>query len=496
MSHFLTTHTEISEEIITECLRHQVVPIEVDAQQLTIAAEQGSALTQVIAQLAFTCGRHIKVIDWSRLKVEQHLAQLSQSRPNKSLLEAARQTEHRASNPELITQDKQHDSEPVVLFINQVIRQALQRRASDIHIEPYSDHCRIRLRIDGALQEITSPPLSLAPQLVARLKIMAQLNIAERRQPQDGQLTFHDENQQRALRISTIPVSGGEKVVLRVMESGNCQQTISSLGMSPDEQQLYQAMLHQPQGMILVTGPTGSGKTVTLYSGLQQLNDTSRNICSVEDPIEIPTDGINQTQVNPKAGITFHHALRAFLRQDPDVLMIGEIRDKETAEIAVEAAQTGHLVLATLHTNSTSETLLRLSLMGIPEYLLASSLKLIIAQRLIRCLCPRCKQKQAQPDIVHTKQGAVTVYSSQAKGCEHCVGGYYGRTGIYEMMVINDVIKQGLFAKRSVTELYQLACEQGMTPLFQSGLSLVERGVTSLSELYRTLGSFSAQSVR
>lgn len=478
-----------SEDIITECLRHQVVPISIDSHHLTIAVIKGSKFEEIVSELTFTCGRHIKVIDWTQVKVEQQLYQLSYSRPDKSLLKAAQQTDMAIGNT--ISSEANHNDEPVVQFINQIIRQAFQRRASDIHFEPYSHHCRIRLRIDGALQETTSPPLSLAPQLVARLKIMAQLNIAERRQPQDGQLTFHYENQPRALRISTIPVSNGEKVVLRIMESNSQQQTISSLGMSAYEQQLYRDMLHHPQGMILVTGPTGSGKTITLYSGLQLLNDTSRNISSVEDPIEIPTDGINQTQINPKAGITFNTALRAFLRQDPDILMVGEIRDKETAETAVEAAQTGHLVLATLHTNSTSETLLRLSMMGIPEYLLASSLKLIIAQRLIRRLCPHCKQKRPEPETVQLKNQLRTIHSSQAKGCENCSGGYKGRIGIYEMMKIDDVIKQGLLAKRSVHELHLLACEQGMISLFESGLSLVEQDITSLSELYRTLGSSS-----
>ncbi|GKX63002.1 type II secretion system protein GspE [Pragia fontium] len=485
---------DFTPELITECLRHRVVPIAIDTQQLTIAAIADSLPTQAVSELAFTSGRHIKVIDWPAIKIEQHLQRLNHTCPDTALIEAAQQKNTETSSINELS-GKDHDDEPVVQFINQVIRQALQRRASDIHFEPYSQHYRIRLRIDGALQETLSPPLALAPQLIARLKIMAQLNIAERRLPQDGQLIFHYEHQPRALRIATIPVNGGEKAVLRVMESDNRQHTISSLGMNQHEQQLYSAMLQQPQGMILVTGPTGSGKTVTLYSGLHLLNDAARNICSVEDPIEIPTDGINQTQVNTKTGVTFNSALRALLRQDPDVLMIGEIRDKETAEIAVEAAQTGHLVLATLHTNSTTDTLLRLSLMGIPEYLLAASLKLVVAQRLIRRLCPHCKEKRLLPELVHTASKTITLYTSEAKGCENCSGGYYGRVGIYEMLVINDVIKQGLLTKQPVSELHRLACEQGMVSLFQSGLSLVEQDITSLSELYKTLGSFSGQTV-
>lgn len=486
MSDLSSMTQQISEEIITECLRHQVVPVALNPQYLTIAAVSGEPLHQVTASLTFTCGRQVKIEYWPRIKVEQYLSTLNHHRPNKALLEAAGQQQ-----PVEISTTQEHDDEPVVQFINQVIHQALKRRASDIHFEPYASHFRIRLRIDGALQETASPPVVLAPQLVARLKIMAQLNIAERRLPQDGQLTFQHDKQERALRISTLPISDGEKVVLRVMESEQHQQSIDTLGMSDTEQRLYIQMLHQPQGMILVTGPTGSGKTITLYSGLRLLNDTSRNICSVEDPVEIPTAGINQTQVNSKIGVTFNTALRAFLRQDPDVLMVGEIRDKETAEIAVEAAQTGHLVLATLHTNSAAETLTRLGQMGIPNYLLASSLKLIVAQRLIRCLCPHCKQQRPEPDNIHFEQGTISCRTFDASGCEHCVGGYYGRTGLYEMLVINEGIRHGLLKGQSATQLHQLACHHGMTSLLQAGIALVKQGTTSLAELYRTLGSSS-----
>ncbi|MBK5143324.1 type II secretion system protein GspE [Budviciaceae bacterium BWR-B9] len=475
---------QISEEVIAECLRHQVAPVALTPQYLTIAAIQGQPLHQVTASLAFTCGRQVKIEYWPRIKIEQYLSELSHRRPDRALLEAAGHQQ-----PAEISTTQEHDDEPVVQFINQVIHQALKRRASDIHFEPYANHFRIRLRIDGALQEAASPPVVLAPQLVARLKIMARLNIAERRLPQDGQLTFLHDKQERALRISTLPVSDGEKVVLRVMESEQHQQSIDTLGMSDAEQQLYIQMLQQPQGMILVTGPTGSGKTITLYSGLRLLNDASRNICSVEDPVEIPTSGINQTQVNNKIGVTFNTALRAFLRQDPDVLMVGEIRDKETAEIAIEAAQTGHLVLATLHTNSAAETLTRLGQMGIPDYLLASSLKLIVAQRLIRCLCPYCKQQRSEPDNIHIEQGNISCHTFDAVGCEHCVRGYYGRTGLYEMLVINEDIRHGLLASQPASQLHRLACHHGMTSLLQAGAALVKQGKTSLAELYRTLGS-------
>lgn len=477
--------TDISQDIQDKCLRYQVVPLKIDNQQLVVAAVQSESLTQVISELSFTCGYAIKVDYWPRAKIEQYIHQVKHDRPDNAFI-VAQQHQSNAASAEYT--DNRHDDEPVVQFINQVIRQALQRRASDIHFEPYAHHYRIRLRIDGTLQETATPPASIAPQLVARLKIMAWLDIAERRLPQDGQLLFHHDGEDRALRISTIPVSCGEKVVLRVMESGKQQQQIAALGMPDQLLQLYTKTINQPQGLVLVTGPTGSGKTVTLYSGLRQLNDASRNICSVEDPIEIPINGINQTQINLKAGITFSTALKAFLRQDPDILMVGEIRDRETAEIAVEAAQTGHLVLATLHTNSTADTLIRLSQMGIPDYLLASSLKLIISQRLIRCLCPHCKQKSHQPQKIYTGQKNVIIDAYQAVGCEHCLNGYYGRTGIYEMLSISDEIRQALFNGATVTELHSLACRQGMIPLFDAGIGLVEQGVTSLPELYRTVG--------
>lgn len=476
----------ITEAILTECLRYQVIPLTMDNNLLLIAAVESESLSRTISALSFTCGCHIKVSYWPQVKVEQHIHQLKQSRPDSALIAAAKLKLPTIAEAEYI--DSRHNDEPVVQFINQVIQQAFQRRASDIHFEPYNDHYRIRLRIDGMLQETAMPPAILAPQLAARLKIMAHLDIAERRLPQDGQLTFIYEQLQRALRISTIPVSAGEKVVLRVMESDRQPQQICSMGMSEKLQKLYISMIHQPQGLILVTGPTGSGKTATLYGGLHQLNDGSRNICSVEDPIEIPVNGINQTQINVKAGITFSTALRAFLRQDPDVLMVGEIRDRETAEVAIEAAQTGHLVLSTLHTNSTTDTLIRLSQMGIANYLLASSLKLIIAQRLIRCLCPHCRKKSNTLQAVHSEGKNITLYDTHAVGCEHCLGGYYGRTGIYEMLPINDKIRQALYYGATHAELHMLACQQGMIPLFDAGISLVEQELTSLQELYRTVG--------
>lgn len=357
--------------------------------------------------------------------------------------------------------------------IDKLLLEALIKRASDIHFEPYQHSYRIRMRIDGVLQDMMSPPLSLAKQIAARLKIMAKLNIAEQRLPQDGQLLI----KQYAMRISTLPVLNGEKIVLRVMDNHENQLSITDIGLTEQNLITFQQILHNPQGLILVTGPTGSGKTTTLYSALKVLNQTDRNICSVEDPIEIPLKGINQTAVNLKAGLTFAMILRALLRQDPDVMMIGEIRDKETAEIAIQASQTGHLVLSTLHTNSSLEAISRLNQMEIENYLLASSLKLVIAQRLVRQLCPHCKVVASE--LIMFEQESIPHFIPM--GCCHCIGGYQGRIGLYEFLVITPAIQQQILTHQiiSITE---------MTSLQVAGENLVKQGKTSLAELHRVLG--------
>ncbi len=361
----------------------------------------------------------------------------------------------------------------LVEHIDQLLLDALNKRASDIHFEPYQHSYRIRVRIDGVLQQISSPGLDCAKQIAARLKIMAKLNIAEQRLPQDGQLVIN----QYAMRISTLPVINGEKIVLRLMDNHQTQRSIDELGLTQQQRQIYEQTLNHPQGLILVTGPTGSGKTVTLYSGLGLLNQTERNICSVEDPIEIPLEGINQTQINPKAGLTFAQVLRALLRQDPDVLMIGEIRDKETAEIAIQAAQTGHLVLSTLHTNSSIETLTRLNQIGIAPDLLASSLRLIIAQRLVRQLCSKCKKKS--DTRLHID--GVTITHFVAEHCIHCISGYRGRIGLYEFLMITPEITELLHLHKKIPSTHIIT-------LKQQGLQLVQAGMTTYQELQRVLG--------
>ena len=380
---------------------------------------------------------------------------------------------------------------PIVKFVNKILLDAVRKGASDIHFEPFEQSYRIRSRIDGILHEVTRPPLSLRGRLAARIKVMARMNISERRIPQDGSIKLKiSKTRSLDFRVNTLPTLWGEKLVLRILDASSAKLGIEQLGFEPEQQKLYEAALARPQGMILVTGPTGSGKTVSLYTGLNILNTTERNISSAEDPVEINMEGINQVNVNPKVGLTFAAALRAFLRQDPDVVMVGEIRDLETAEIAIKAAQTGHLVLSTLHTNSASATINRLFNMGIPAYNLAASLQLIIAQRLARKLCSKCKApsntpKQVLLDLGFT-EGELTNHTIyKPRGCNQCTSGYKGRTGIYEVVKITDALAELIMQGASVREIDLKAREQGFPDLRMAGRKKVLAGLLSIDELTR-----------
>ncbi|WP_267369799.1 MULTISPECIES: type II secretion system protein GspE [unclassified Pantoea] len=369
-----------------------------------------------------------------------------------------------------------------------ILRQALERRASDVHIEPGAEGMRVRLRIDGVLHPLSSLPVTQPAALLARLKILGGLDIAERRLPQDGQFSLAIAGQSASFRLATLPVYGGEKAVIRLLQSESAALSLDKLGLPPAQLRLFTAALAQPQGMILVTGPTGSGKTFTLYSGLSALNRPEKNLCSVEDPIEIPLSGINQTQIHNRKGLDFNRVLRALLRQDPDVIMVGEIRDAETAEIAVKAAQTGHLVLSTLHTNSTAETLTRLRQMGIPGYLLGPALKLIVAQRLVRRLCPHCRQPAQAVAHYPTEIWPGTLQTWRAPGCDHCFSGYFGRLALFELLPINARLQNAIAAEMPLENLLTLAKQQGLRTLLVSGLEAVSRGDTSLEEMQRVIG--------
>ena len=383
------------------------------------------------------------------------------------------------------------DETPIVRFVNKVLIDAIKQGASDIHFEPYEKNYRVRFRTDGILSEVVRPPKNLAPRLAARLKVMSQMDISERRVPQDGRIQMRlSRNRAIDFRVNTLPTLFGEKIVLRILDPSSAQMGIDALGYEPEQKEMYMKALFQPQGMILVTGPTGSGKTVSLYTGLNILNSPERNISTAEDPVEINLEGINQVHVNAKVGLDFAQALRSFLRQDPDIIMVGEIRDLETAEIAIKAAQTGHLVLSTLHTNSAAETVTRMLNMGVPAFNLATSVSLIIAQRLARRLCKNCCAPAEIPTETLLSEGFsndqlkdATV--NKAVGCDLCNDGYKGRVGVYEVVRITPKISNIIMTEGNSLEIAAAAREEGFHDLRSAALSKATQGVTTLEEINR-----------
>lgn len=383
---------------------------------------------------------------------------------------------------------------PIVKFVNKILVDTIKNGASDIHFEPYEKAYRVRARIDGVLTEVTRPPVKLGSRLAARLKVMSKMDISERRKPQDGRIKLRlSKNKSIDFRVNTLPTIYGEKIVLRILDPTSAQMGIEALGYEEFQKDLYMEKLHQPQGMILITGPTGSGKTVSLYTGLNILNTEERNISTAEDPVEINLEGINQVHVDAKVGLTFAEALRAFLRQDPDIVMVGEIRDLETAEIAIKAAQTGHLVLSTLHTNSAPETLTRLLNMGVPAFSVASSCSLIIAQRLGRRLCSACKKPADIPEKILKEEGILDcgipkdeIQVMEPVGCPECKGkGQRGRTGIYEVMGMTPEIAKMIMEGANSLEIAKISAEQGFNSLRRSALRKVAMGEISLAEAGR-----------
>lgn len=399
---------------------------------------------------------------------------------------------------EAVDEDKQDsatgndaDDAPVVRFVNKMLLDAIKGGSSDLHFEPYEKAYRVRFRTDGILHEVARPPIQLAPRISARLKVMASLDISERRKPQDGRIKMKiSKNKAIDFRVNTLPTLWGEKIVMRILDPSSAQMGIDALGYEEAQKNLYMTALKQPQGMILVTGPTGSGKTVSLYTGLNILNTVDVNISTAEDPVEINLEGINQVNVNPRQGMDFTQALRAFLRQDPDIIMVGEIRDLETAEIAIKAAQTGHMVMSTLHTNSAAETLTRLRNMGVPSFNIATSVNLIIAQRLARKLCPSCKKEVSLPREVQLEEGfreeeigTFKVYGPV--GCENCKGGYKGRQGIYEVVKSTPALQRIIMEDGNSIDIAAQMRKDGFNDLRRSGLLKVIQGVTSLEEINR-----------
>ncbi|MGR5167858.1 type IV-A pilus assembly ATPase PilB [Vibrio astriarenae] len=480
-------------ELIT---RYQALPIASDGFNLTLAIADPTCI-DVEDEFRFATGMQVELALADNLALKAAIRRLygqslseSQTRSKEisqdELAQLVELSEDEIENIEDLSQDES----PVSRFINQILLDAVRKGASDIHFEPYEETYRVRLRCDGILVEVQKPSSQLSRRLSARIKILAKLDIAERRLPQDGRIKLRL-NAQTAIdmRVSSLPTLWGEKIVLRLLDSSAASLDIDKLGYNPQQKQLYLNALKKPQGMILMTGPTGSGKTVSLYTGLKILNTPEVNISTAEDPVEINLAGINQVQVQPKIGFGFAQALRSFLRQDPDIVMVGEIRDLETAEISVKAAQTGHLVLSTLHTNSAAESIFRLSNMGIEPFNLASSLSLIIAQRLARRLCEHCKQPHQNTHTLHAiglseSQG---IYQANPEGCTECTSGYAGRVGIYEVMAFNQDLINALLNRASVSEIESIAVRHGMNTLKQSGIEKLQQGVTSLQELQRVL---------
>ncbi|PTY39075.1 type IV-A pilus assembly ATPase PilB [Saccharospirillum sp. MSK14-1] len=468
--------------------KHTVFPLALRDEQLCLAIADPTDF-QALEEVRFHTGLPVRAFVMAGDRLEKML-QRSLNKTTDVLLEDTQtqetdfnQTDHRGF--------ENKDDAPVVRFIHQMLTAAITQGASDLHFEPYQNDYRIRFRIDGVLQDIAHPPSAFGPKLAARLKILSNLDISERRLPQDGRISLTTQASGTTdFRISTLPTLFGEKVVLRILDSSKTRLNIETLGMTENQQHSFLSALKKPQGMILVTGPTGSGKTVSLYTGLNILNQQSINISTAEDPIEIHLDGINQVNVNTKLGLDFASTLRALLRQDPDVIMVGEIRDLETANIAIKASQTGHLVLSTLHTNSAADTFTRLLNIGVAPFNLVSSIRMIIAQRLVRKLCDHCK-KPASLDSQHLLDAGIDdhQFSSdqlfRAVGCDHCNGGYKGRTGIYEVVNFSAELAQHLLSINHTTDIDRTFAKAGFRTLRQAGLSKALAGETSLEEVYR-----------
>ncbi|MFC3033366.1 type IV-A pilus assembly ATPase PilB [Pseudoalteromonas fenneropenaei] len=488
----------IPKELVKEKLirQHHILPLCKRGRKLYVAASDPTDYG-ALENFEFSTGLQCEVVVVDYRQLEKKIDSLFDATSGLNMNEdefkefSKLETDDGPTSQQQQDDDKEKDDAPIIVYINKILMDAIKKGASDLHFEPYEHKYRIRFRIDGILHEMASPPITLSNRLSARIKVMSRLDIAEKRKPQDGRIKLKISDRKSIdFRVSTLPTMWGEKIVMRILDSSSAMLGIDVLGYEPEQKQLYLDALNQPQGMILVTGPTGSGKTVSLYTGLNILNKPETNISTAEDPVEINLEGVNQVQINPKADMTFANALRAFLRQDPDVVMVGEIRDLETAEIAIKAAQTGHLVLSTLHTNSAPETLTRLLNMGVPAYNVASSISLIIAQRLARRLCPKCKQPETLPKEELLKQGfkesqldKITLYAP--KGCDHCTDGYKGRVGIYEVMKITPEIAQVIMRGGNSLEIAEMSLKAGFANLRESGLRKAAAGMSSLAEINR-----------
>ncbi|WP_341659523.1 type II secretion system ATPase GspE [Vibrio sp.] len=471
--------------------------------KMVLESNEQEAVLYYVAPLAFEAlievkrvvGEHFEVQEVSKESFDTKLTEAYQrdsSEARQLMEDLGADNDDFFSLAEDLPQDEDllesDDDAPIIKLINAMLGEAIKEGASDIHIETFEKALSIRFRIDGVLRDVLSPSRKLAPLLVSRVKVMAKLDIAEKRIPQDGRISLRIGGRAVDVRVSTMPSSHGERVVMRLLDKNATRLDLHSLGMTPENHANFRTMIERPHGIILVTGPTGSGKSTTLYAGLQELNSNERNILTVEDPIEFDIDGIGQTQVNPKVDMTFARGLRAILRQDPDVVMVGEIRDLETAQIAVQASLTGHLVMSTLHTNTAVGAITRLRDMGIEPFLISSSLLGVLAQRLVRTLCSECKEpyqadKETKKLFELNEQDELTLF--KPRGCEHCNNkGYRGRTGIHELLVVDEQVQESIHSEAG-EQAIEKVIRQHTPSIRQDGLSKVRNGITSLEEVMR-----------
>lgn len=488
--------TLVSEKLIK---RHNLVPLFTRGTQLYVATDDPSKQSS-LKDIQFHTGLSVTPLVVETNKLNALIDKLLHQKESQGLSDYFEESqdldelEFSADEDEkdIETSAISSDDAPVVKFVNRILIDAIKKGVSDIHFEPYEREYRIRYRQDGLLNEVASPPASLSTRIAARIKVMSSLDISERRIPQDGRFKMKlSRTRSIDFRVSSCPTVAGEKIVMRILDPGSTKLGIEALGFTPIQKEHFVRTIARPQGMILVTGPTGSGKTVTLYTALNILNTIEVNISTAEDPVEIKVPGINQVNINPKAGLTFSSTLRSFLRQDPDIIMVGEVRDLETAEIAVKAAQTGHLVLSTLHTNSAAETLTRLANMGVPSFNIASSVSLIIAQRLVRRLCEHCKSSrddmpiQSLVELGFTESDAKNTKPLKAVGCNQCANGYRGRIGLFEVMPMSKKLGQMIMSGGNSLDILKQAQIEGMRTVYQAGLDKIKDGVTTIEEVNR-----------
>lgn len=476
--------------------KHLVIPVKRSGSTLYVAMADPFDFS-VIDDLKFHTGYHVEALVAPESDIRRAIDRFLN--PTAALTDTLERIEddtvevvEREESFDLSELEKTAEEAPVVKLVNLILADAISKGASDIHLEPYEKYFRVRYRIDGVLYEVMRPPLRMKNAIISRIKIMSQLDIAERRLPQDGRFLIRMGDREIDFRVSVMPTSFGEKVVLRLLDKASLQLDMTRLGFEEDELAKFQKAIYKPYGMILVTGPTGSGKTTTLYSALSDLNKIAVNISTIEDPIEFSIPGVNQVQVHESIGLTFSHALRAFLRQDPDIIMVGEIRDLETAEIAVRAALTGHLVLSTLHTNDAPSTMTRLLDMGVEPFLVSSAVVMVVAQRLVRRICPDCKEPVEVPQEALLELGIPREEIEngfrcwRGKGCPRCSNiGYRGRIALFEVMPVDEEIKELVLRRAPATEIREVAIANGMRTLRESGIAKVKKGITTVEEVLR-----------